>query len=119
DAASVTHSSSGISVPTLSAVMAATTAAPAATHTGDPIETALNAAAAGTAQHLTVPSYSVSSPIVIHLTSADQGPIDIDFGGAKVQSNITNGSPIIEIVVDAGANVSNLTISNLMINGNG
>src|SRR6185437_2457189 len=62
---------------------------------------------------------SVSSPIVIHLTSADQGPINIDFGGAKIQSNISGGGPVIEIVVDQGVNVSSLTISNLMINGNG
>jgi hypothetical protein len=119
DAASVTHSSNGISLPNLSAVTAATTAAPPATHTGNPVETALNAAAAGTAQHLTTSSYSVSSPIVIHITSADQGPIDIDFGGAKIESNISNGGPVIEIVVDQGVNVSQLTISNLMINGNG
>ena len=119
DAASVTHSSSGVALPSLSAVTSATTAAPAATHTGSPVETALNAAAAGTAQHLTSSNYSVSSPIVIHLTSADQGPINIDFGGAKIQSNISNGGPVIEIVVDQGVNVSQLTISNLMINGNG
>jgi hypothetical protein len=119
DAASVTHSSSGVALPSLSGVTSATTAAPAATHTGNPVETALNAAAAGTAQHLASSNYSVSSPIVIHLTSADQGPINIDFGGAKIQSNISGGGPVIEIVVDQGVNVSSLTISNLMINGNG
>ncbi|MBS0524337.1 MAG: right-handed parallel beta-helix repeat-containing protein, partial [Proteobacteria bacterium] len=119
DAASITHSSSGISLPSLSAVTAATTTAPAATSTANPVETALKAAAGGAAQHLTSPNYSVTSPIVVHLTSADQGPINIDFGGAKIQSNISNGSPVIEIVVDRGVNVSQLTISNLMINGNG
>ncbi len=119
DAASVTHSSSGVALPSLAAVTSATTAAPATTHTGNPVETALNAAAAGVAQHLTAPSYSVSAPIVIHLTSADHGPINIDFGGAKIQSSIANGGPVIEIVVDQGVNVSQLTISNLMINGNG
>ncbi len=119
DSASVTHSSTGVALPSLSAVTTSTTAAPATTNTGSPVETALKAAAAGAAQHLTTPSYSVSSPIVIHLTSADQGPINIDFGGAKIQSNISNGGPVIEIVVDPGVNVSSLTISNLMINGNG
>jgi hypothetical protein len=119
DGATVSVSTSGVSLPSLSAVTASTVASLAATNTGNPVETALKAAAAGTAQHLTDSSYTVSSPIVIHLTSAYQGPVNIDFGGAKIQSNISGGGPVIEIIVDAGVNVSQLTISNLMINGNG
>jgi hypothetical protein len=119
NAASVSVSTAGVALPSLSAVTGATTAALATSNTGSPVETALKTAVASGSAHLTDATYSVSAPIVINLTSASQGPINIDFGGAKIQSNIANGGPVIEIIVGAGVNVSQLTLSNLLINGNG
>ena len=117
--AEVSVSSQGISLPTLDAVTTATTAAMATTNGTGAVETALKAAVATGDAHLTQSSYSVNAPIVINLTNTSQGPINIDFGGAKLQSNVSNGGPVIEIIVGAGVNVSQLTISNLLINGNG
>jgi len=119
NSASVSVGTSGVALPGLSAVTAATTTALATTNTGNPVETALKAAVATGSAHLTDSAYSVNAPIVINLTNAGQGPINIDFGGAKIQSNIANGSPVIEIIVGAGVNVSQLTLSHLLINGNG
>ena len=109
--ASVTISPAGVPLPTLSAVTAATTAALATTSGTGAVETALKAAVATGSAHLADSSYSVGAPIVINLGGATQGPIDIDFGGAKIQSTIAGGGPVIEIVVGAGVNVSQLTIS--------
>jgi len=119
NSASVSVSSSGVTMPTLAAVTASTTAAVADSTTGNAVETALHTAVTSGSAHLTSSSYTVTAPIVINLTNAGQGPINLDFGGAKIQSNITNGGPVIEIIVGAGVNVSQLTLSNLMINGNG
>jgi hypothetical protein len=117
--AQVSVGNQGVALPTLAPVTAATAAPIATTNGTGAVETALKAAVATGNAHLTESSYTVSAPIVINLTSASQGPIDIDFGGAKIQSAIGGGGPVIQFIVGAGVNVSQLTLSNLLINGNG
>jgi hypothetical protein len=56
---------------------------------------------------------------VINLTSSLQGAVGIDLGGAKLVSQVGSGSPLIEIIVGAGVNISNLTLQNFSIEGNG
>ncbi|HYD04592.1 MAG TPA: Ig-like domain-containing protein, partial [Reyranella sp.] len=116
--AQVSVSGQGVAQPTLQAVSAATTAPLANSNGTGAVETALKAAVATGNAELTESSYSVSAPIVINLTNANQGPINLDFGGAKLQSAV-NGGPIIEIIVGPGVHVSQLTLSNLLINGSG
>src|SRR5690348_3610894 len=64
-------------------------------------------------------TFTVSSTIVIHVTSTTQGPLGLDLGGGTIVSNITNGSPVIQVVVDPGVDLRYLTFSNLTIQGNG
>jgi len=118
DLAHVTVSSQGVTLPTLPPVTTADTA-PVATSTGTgTLETALKAAmAGGYVAHLTDATYTVSSPIVINVTNTNQGAFGIDLGGAKIISQVTDGSPVIEIVVGPGVNLSSLTLSNFSING--
>src|SRR5690242_13162946 len=120
DLAHVTVSSQGVALPTLPPVTAADTA-PIATSTGTgTLETALKAAmAGGYVAHLTDATYTVSSPIVINVTNTNQGAFGIDLGGAKIISQVTGGSPVIEIIVGPGVNLSSLTLSNFSINGSG
>jgi hypothetical protein len=69
--------------------------------------------------HLTGQTCTIASPIVIHLTSPNQGARGIDGGGATLVSQVTNGSPLIQIIVDPGVDVRYLTLSNFTIQGNG
>src|SRR6478672_971025 len=64
-------------------------------------------------------TFTVSSTIVIHVTSTTQGPLGLDLGGGTIVSNITNGSPVIQVVVDPGVDLRYLTFSNFTIQGNG
>lgn len=64
-------------------------------------------------------TYTVSAPIVINVTSDMQGPVGIDLGGAIITSNITDGSPVIQINVAAGVDLSNLNLSNFFLYGSG
>ena len=69
--------------------------------------------------HLTGPSYTVTSSIVINVTSTIQGPMGIDLGGARIVSQITDGSPVIQINVGPGVDLRYVTLSNFTIEGNG
>ena len=51
------------------------------------------------------------------MTASTQGPVGIDLGGAKILSQITDGSPVIEIIVGPGVNLGDLTLSNFMLEG--
>src|SRR5258708_5250051 len=109
----------GVAVPTLAPGTAATTA-PAASSTGTAaLETALKPAmASGTVVHLTDATYTVTKSIVINGTASTQGPAGIDLGGAKILSQITDGSPVIEIIAGPGVNLGGLTLSNFILNAN-
>jgi Ca2+-binding RTX toxin-like protein len=61
----------------------------------------------------------VSKTIVINVTASMQGPVGIDLRGAKIFSQITDGSPVIEIIVGPGVNLNGLTLSNFLIEGTG
>ena len=69
--------------------------------------------------HLTDATYTVATPIVINVTSSTQGLVGIDLGGAKMVSQIADGSPVIEIIVGPGVDLAGLTLSNFSILGNG
>jgi hypothetical protein len=45
--------------------------------------------------------------------------LGIDGGGATLVSEVTDGSPLIQIVVDPGVDFSYLTLANFNIQGNG
>jgi len=118
--AQVTTSNQGSSVPwssSLASVASTATASSAGTGT---LESALRSAlTGGTVAKLSGATFTVTTPIVIYLGNSSQGPIGIDLGGAKISSQVTGGQPVIEIVVGPGVNVSNLTLSNFSIAGNG
>jgi len=81
---------------------------------------ALQAAMAdGHMAHLTAPSYTVTSSIVINVTSTLQGPMGIDLGGARIISQITDGSPVIQLNVGPGVDLRYVTFANFTIEGNG
>jgi len=118
--ASVTVSNTGVSVPSLNPVTASDTANVAASNGTSPLESALTAAFHGSGVVSVAPnSYSVTAPIIIHLTAGTTGPIGIDLGGAKISSHISGGGPVIEIIADAGVNVNGLTLSNFSLQGSG
>src|SRR6185369_8889494 len=76
----------------------------------------------GTVAHLpATTNYTVSAPIVINLTTANvsstTGTIGIDLGGADIDSTMTNGQPVIEIIVGAGVNIGTLSLSNFQMHG--
>lgn len=73
----------------------------------------------GYVAHLSGGTYRIDSPIVIHVTETIQGALGIDGGGATLLSEVTNGSPLIQIVVDPGVDFRYLTLSNFNIQGNG
>jgi hypothetical protein len=77
------------------------------------------AMAGGYLAHLTGPSYTVTSSIIINVTSTIQGPMGIDLGGARIVSQITDGSPVIQINVGPGVDLRYVTLSNFTIEGNG
>src|SRR5258708_24884100 len=81
---------------------------------------ALGAAIAGAyVAQLNGGPYTVTQPIVIHINSTTQGPLGIDGSGATLVSQITNGSPVIEIDVGPGVDLRYLDLSNFNIVGNG
>ncbi len=118
--AQLTVSSAGIDVPALPALgPTATTATASSTGTGA-LESAMRAAmTGGTVGALSSATFTVTTPIVIYLNASSQGAIGIDLGGAKINSQVTGGRPVIEIVAGPGVNVSNLTLSNFSLIGNG
>jgi hypothetical protein len=77
------------------------------------------AMAGGYLAHLTGASYPVTSSIVINVTSTIQGPMGIDLGGARIVSQITDGSPVIQINVGPDVDLRYVTLSNFTIEGNG
>ena len=118
--ADVTVSNLGTSVRSLASITSGMTAAASASAGTGALELALRTAlSGGTIDTLSAASFAVTTPIVIYLTGASQGPIGIDLGGAKILSQVTGGRPVIEIVAGPGVNVSNLTLSNFFILGNG
>ncbi|HZX85144.1 MAG TPA: malectin domain-containing carbohydrate-binding protein, partial [Reyranella sp.] len=120
NAAQLTVSSQGATVPWLSSLAAAAPPATASSTGSGALETALRTAlTGGTVANLSGATFTVTTPIVIYLTSSRSGPIGIDLGGAKIVSQVTGGRPVIEIVVGPGVNVSNLALSNFSIAGNG
>lgn len=118
--ASVSVSTEGVTLPALAPVTAADSA-PFSSPGSGALATAMQSAfAANTLAHITsATSYTVTTPIVIDITRSSQGPVGIDLGGARIESSITNGAPVIEIVVAPGVNVGSLTLSNFSISGNG
>jgi len=64
-------------------------------------------------------SFTVSKTIVIYVNSTTQGPLGLDLGGGTIYSNITDGSPVIQVVVGPGVDLRYLTFANLTIQGNG
>lgn len=120
DMAHVMAGSVGVALPALAAVTVGTTAArPSSTGTGA-VEGALRAAVAGGfVAHLTDAIYTVATPIVINVTGSTRGPLGIDLGGAKILSQIIDGSPVIEIILGPGVDLAGLTLSNFSILGNG
>jgi len=118
--ADVTVSNHGMSVASLASITSAMTAAASASSGTGALESALRTAlTAGTVGTLSDASFAVTTPIVIYLTGASQGPIGIDLGGAKILSQVAGGRPVIEIVAGPGVHASNLTLSNFSIVGNG
>ncbi|TXL79499.1 hypothetical protein FHP25_06020 [Vineibacter terrae] len=91
-----------------------------ATTTNADFGATLNAAIqGGYVAHLSGQTYTIDQPIVIHVTSTTQGALGIDGGGATLVSQVTNGAPLIQIVVDPGVDLRYLTLSNFTIAGNG
>ena len=73
----------------------------------------------GYVAHLTDQTYTINSPIVIFVDSTIQGALGIDGGGATLVSQVTHGSPLIQIVVGPGVDFRYLTLSNFTLLGNG
>jgi hypothetical protein len=63
--------------------------------------------------------HNIASPIVIEVDRTITGALGIDGGGARLISQIYDGSPLIEIHVAAGVDMRYLTLSNFIIQGNG
>ncbi|MGD9880985.1 MAG: Ig-like domain-containing protein [Geminicoccaceae bacterium] len=118
--AQISQGAEGVALPTLAPITAATTAPLPTSNGTSSLEQALKAAMEGSyVAHLTDSSYTVTAPIVINVTSANQGAFGIDLGGAKILSQISDGGPVIEIFVGPGVNLSKLTLANFGIQGNG
>jgi len=120
NSAQVTLGSEGVALPNLDPITAATTAAvPNSIGTGT-LETALRSAlAVGAVGETGGTSFTVTSSIVVNLTTSTEAPIGIDLGGATILSQITNGAPVIEIIVGPGVDIGSLTLSNFTLQGNG
>ncbi len=73
----------------------------------------------GYVAHLTDQTYTISSPIVDFRRQHHPGALGIDGGGATLVSQVTDGSPLIQIVVGPGVDFRYLTLSNFTIQGNG
>ncbi len=127
--AAVSVSTQGVALPVLQPMTGATTAFLGSIGTSalfssagmNTLQTAMQSAFADqTLAHVTSATrYTVTSPIIINITNSSEGPVGIDLGGAKIESDIGNGSPVIEIVVAPGVHVGSLTLSNFSILGNG
>jgi hypothetical protein len=118
--AHVSVETAGVAVPDLAPVTAGGASVVADGAATSALEAVLEAAiAGGTVAHLTDDTYTIDAPIVIEVTESTDGPVGIDLGGAKILSQITDGSPVIEIVVGRGVNVDQLSLSNFSILGNG
>ena len=116
----VTVSNQAAAVPWLSSLGSAAPPATASSTGTGALETALRTALnGGSVATLSGATFAVTTPIVIYLTGSSSGPIGIDLGGAKIMSQVTGGRAVIEIVAGPGVNVSNLTLSNFSIIGNG
>jgi hypothetical protein len=120
DQVSVSVSTHGVALPTLAAITEATVADPASSAGTSGLDAVLHAAFASDSvvQATSETSYTVSAPIVINITSSAQA-VGINLGGASITSDITNGAPVIEIVIAAGVTVGSLNLSNFAIFGNG
>jgi hypothetical protein len=101
------------------AVTTDTTVAPAGANPDDLGGWLKAAIAGGYVAHPPLATYTVTSPIVIYVNSTIQGPLGIDLGGATIVSQITDGSPVIQVVVGPGVDLRYLTLSNFTIQGNG
>lgn len=111
---------SSLDTPSTFAVTAVTMEATVTSAVTADLGATLKAAmAGGYLAHLTGPSYTVTSSIIINVTSTIQGPMGIDLGGARIVSQITDGSPVIQINVGAGVDLRYVTLSNFTIEGNG
>ncbi|WP_373867925.1 right-handed parallel beta-helix repeat-containing protein, partial [Reyranella soli] len=86
------------------------------TEFGDILSAAIHG---GYVAHLTDQTYTISSPIVIYVDSTVQGALGIDGGGATLVSQVTDGSPLIQIVVGPGVDFRYLTLSNFTLQGTG
>lgn len=73
----------------------------------------------GYVAHLAPATYTITEPIVIHVTSTTQGPLGLDGGGATLISQVASGQPVIQFVVEAGVDLRYLQLSNFMIQGSG
>src|SRR5260370_1862427 len=67
---------------------------------------------------LTGQTYTITSPIVIHVTGTVTGPVGIDGGGATLISQVTNGAPLIQIIADSGVQLRYLALAIFPIPGN-
>lgn len=119
---SVTFGTTGVAMPDLASTTTATLASASSGDSGTTTDVgaALKAALeGGSVVHLTETTYTISQPIVVHVSASNTGEVGLDGGGAKFLSQIVDGSPAIEIVVDAGTDLSKLRLSNFSVLGNG
>lgn len=109
-----------VAMPSLTPVTSETTAPVADSNGHGALEVALRAALTeGYLAHLPADTFIVTSPIVINIDSSSPNPKGIDLGGATIVSQITDGSPVIQINVGAGVDLRYLTLSNFTLQGNG
>lgn len=109
-----------VAMPALAPVTSETTAPVADSNGSGELEEILRAALTeGYFVHLPADTFVVSSPIVINIDSSSATPKGIDLGGATIVSQITDGSPVIQINVGPDVDLRYLTLSNFTIQGNG
>lgn len=109
-----------VAMPSLTPVTSETTAPVADSNGHGALEVALRAALTeGYLAHLPADTFVVTSPIVINIDSSSPSPKGIDLGGATIVSQITDGSPVIQINVGPGVDLRYLTLSNFTLQGNG
>ena len=109
-----------VAMPSLAPVTAETTAPVVDSNGNGDLEVALRAALTeGHLAHLSADTYVVTSPIVINIDGSSASPKGIDLGGATIVSQITDGSPVIQINVGPGVDLRYLTLSNFTLLGNG
>ncbi|MBX3500382.1 MAG: FG-GAP repeat protein [Alphaproteobacteria bacterium] len=77
------------------------------------------AIAGGYVAHIAPATYTITEPIVIHVTSTVQGALGLDGGGATFISQVPAGQPVIQLVVEPGVDLRYLQLSNFTIQGNG